>query len=101
MTGGELFVHDPHHHVPMRLNPELVEAKAASIGALERLHLLVRRHQELTGSTRAAALLAAWDRHSGEMVHVRPRSDLATIVGVQEGTRTAAPVRDASARPLR
>ena len=102
MTGGELFVHDPHHHVPIRLNPELVEAKAASAGALERLHLLVRRHHELTGSVRAAALLAEWDRRAGEMVHVRPRPDLATIVGVQEGTRaTATQVRDVSARPLR
>jgi glutamate synthase (ferredoxin) len=102
MTGGELFVHDPHGHVPIRLNPELVEAKAASVEALERLHLLVRRHHELTGSLHAAALLAEWDRHAGGMLHVRPRPDLATIVGVQEGTRVAAmPSRDASARPLR
>ena len=102
MTGGELFVHDPHHHVPIRLNPELVEAKAASAGALERLHLLVRRHHELTGSAHAATLLAEWNRRAGEMLHVRPRPDLATIVGVQEGTRMAAtPARDVSARPLR
>ena len=102
MTGGELFVHDPHGHVPIRLNPELVEAKAASVGALERLHLMVRRHHELTGSARAAALLAEWDRHAEEMLHVRPRPDLASIVGVQEGTRvTATQSRDASVRPLR
>ena len=62
MTGGELFVHDPHRHVPIRLNPELVEARPASPEALERLQLLVRRHHDLTGSARAAALLAEWDR---------------------------------------
>jgi glutamate synthase (ferredoxin) len=102
MTGGELFVHDPHHHVPIRLNPELVEATPASPEALERLHLLVRRHHELTGSARAAALLTEWDLHAAAMLHVRPRPDLATIVGVQEGTRASATQsRDASARPLR
>ena len=102
MTGGELFVHDPQRHVPIRLNPELVEARPASPEALERLQLLVRRHHDLTGSARAAALLTEWDRHAAAMLHVRPRPDLATIVGVQEGTRvTATQSRDASARPLR
>jgi glutamate synthase domain-containing protein 2/glutamate synthase domain-containing protein 1/glutamate synthase domain-containing protein 3 len=102
MTGGELFVHDPDGRVPIRLNPELVEARPATPEALERLHLLVRRHHELTGSGRAAMLLTDWDRHAGEMQHVRPRPDLATIVGVQEGTRiTATPVRATPARPLR
>ena len=102
MTGGELFVHDPQGHVPIRLNPELVEARPASPEALERLQMLVRRHHDLTGSARAAALLTEWDLHAAAMLHVRPRPDLATIVGVQEGTRvTATQSRDASARPLR
>jgi glutamate synthase (ferredoxin) len=102
MTGGELFVHDPQRHVPIRLNPELVEARPASPEALERLRLLVRRHHDLTGSARAAALLTEWDRHAAAMLHVRPRPDLAMIVGVQEGTRvTATQSRDESARPLR
>jgi glutamate synthase (NADPH/NADH) large chain len=76
--------------VPIRLNPELVEARAASAEALARLRRSVQRHRELTGSTRAAALLASWDLHSPAMVHVRPRPDLATIVAGQEGTRAAA-----------
>ena len=102
MTGGELFVHDPQGHVPIRLNPELVEARPASPEALERLQMLVRRHHDLTRSARAAALLTEWDLHAAAMLHVRPRPDLATIVGVQEGTRvTATQSRDASARPLR
>jgi glutamate synthase (ferredoxin) len=102
MTGGELFVHDPDDGVPMRLNPELVEARTASSEALERLRRLVVRHHELTGSARAAALLAAWDLHATEMLHVQPRLDLAAIVGVQEGTRvTAAQTRDSAPRPLR
>jgi glutamate synthase (ferredoxin) len=102
MTGGELFVHDADGRVTVRLNPELVEATSASPDALERLHELVRRHHELTGSPRAASLLADWDRRAGELLHIRPRADLATIVGVQEGTRvTVTQTREASARPLR
>ncbi len=101
MTGGELFVHDPDGGVPIRLNPELVEARAASTDALARLRRLVERHFEFTGSARAAALLAAWDAHAGEMLQVLPRIDLATIVGVQEGTRIAPQARDAASRPLR
>jgi glutamate synthase (ferredoxin) len=95
MTGGELFVHDPHGGVPIRLNPELVEARPASTEALERLRRLVERHHSLTRSARAAALLASWDERGSEMLHVLPRLDLAAIVGVQEGTRTAPPARDA------
>ena len=53
MTGGELFVHDPDGDVPIRLNPELVEARMASPEALERLRRLVERHHELSGSARA------------------------------------------------
>ena len=102
MTGGELFVHDAAGGVPIRLNPELVEARSPSTDALERLRRLVERHHELTGSARAATLLAGWDIQSGEMLHVVPRLDLATIVGVQEGTRvTASQERDRTPRPLR
>jgi glutamate synthase (ferredoxin) len=102
MTGGELFVHDPDRRVPIRLNPELVEAKAASVEALERLRRLVQRHLDLTGSARAASLLAGWNAHADEMLHIQPRLDLAAIVGVQEGTRvTAAQTREAATRPLR
>jgi glutamate synthase domain-containing protein 3 len=63
---------------------------------------MVQRHHELTGSTRAARLLANWDLHTHEMLHVQPRLDLATIVGVQEGSRvTAAQSRETPTRPLR
>src|SRR4029079_16277116 len=102
MTGGELFVHDPKGHVPIRLNPALVEARPAASEALERVQLVVRRHHALTVSARAATLLTEWHLHAAAMLHVRPRPDLATIVGVQEGNRvTATQCRAASARPLR
>jgi len=101
MTGGELFVHDPAGRVPIRLNPELVEARATSGEALARLRRSVQRHHELTGSTRARALLATWDLHAHEMVHVQPRPDLATIAGEQEGTRAAAGRSTEPARSLR
>jgi glutamate synthase (ferredoxin) len=100
MTGGELFVHDPDGGVPIRLNPELVEARAATTQALERLRSLVERHRELTGSVRAGALLRAWDIHAADMLHIQPRLDLAAIVGVQEGTRVAVQARDLAPAPI-
>ena len=104
MTGGELFVHDPHRRVPIRLNPELVEAKAASVEALERLHL--SGAAAITSSRDRRARLrssAEWDATPAEMLHIRPRLDLATIVGVQEGTRVdrRSGCATSSARPLR
>jgi glutamate synthase domain-containing protein 3 len=87
MTGGEVFVHDPDVRIARRLNPELVEAVPVAGEALERLRRLVEQHGALTGSTRALSLLAHWNRHSGAMLRIAPRADLASIVGSQEGTR--------------
>ena len=72
MTGGEAFVWDPHHRLPARINSALVEAERPDAEALEELRWLVERHQELTGSTRAAELLADWERTADQVWHVLP-----------------------------
>ena len=89
MTGGELFVHDPERQMPARLNPELVEFRLPDIAARDRLRELLERHQTLTGSIRAATLLADWDRHATGFSHVLPRS--------QEGRNCASSVEPFSA----
>jgi glutamate synthase (ferredoxin) len=60
MTGGQTFVWDPKARLTTRLNAALVEAARPDAELLEELRWLVERHQELTGSPRAADLLRDW-----------------------------------------
>jgi glutamate synthase domain-containing protein 3 len=89
MTGGEAFVHGPGETVAAHLNRDLVDLSPATGEALDRCKALVQQHLTLTGSERADALLERWDRSIEELWHIAPRSDLAVIVGGQEGSRTA------------
>jgi len=50
------------------------------------LRRLVERHGRYTGSSLAAALLAAWDGAVADFWHVRPRADVAAIEDEHEGT---------------
>jgi glutamate synthase (ferredoxin) len=61
MTGGQAFVWDPRATLATRLNSALVEAARPDAELLEEVRWLVERHQELTGSRRAAELLKDWD----------------------------------------
>jgi len=97
MTGGELFIHDPDGRVDVRMNAELVELHEPDVDALRRFHALVLRHADLTGSRRAAALLERWEATVARVRHIVPRSDLAAIVGGQEGTHSPADPRGARA----
>jgi glutamate synthase domain-containing protein 3 len=67
MTGGQAFVWDPQVKLATRLNTALVEAARPDADLLEELRWLVERHQELTGSRRAAELLKDWQ---GTLTHV-------------------------------
>ncbi|HZQ27791.1 MAG TPA: glutamate synthase large subunit [Acidimicrobiales bacterium] len=60
MTGGQAYVWDPRYQLPGRLNTQLVEAARPDESQLVELRWLVERHHELTGSPRAAMLLAEW-----------------------------------------
>jgi glutamate synthase domain-containing protein 3 len=67
MTGGQAFVWDPHARLATRLNTAMVEAARPDAELVEELRWLVERHQELTGSRRAAELLKDW---AGTLAHV-------------------------------
>lgn len=60
MSGGIAYVIDLD---PANVNRELTAAVSTELDATDRqwLHDVVRRHQEETGSTVAAKLLADWD----------------------------------------
>jgi len=94
MTGGEVFVYDPHAVLQLRLNAQLVQAELPDAGAAERLHALLERHHEHTGSVRAAALLESWPRAVVEFRHVRPRAEVGRIEAQAEGTAHAEPAAE-------
>ncbi len=61
MTNGSAFVLDEAGEFPKRYNPELVRlARVEEPADAARLHALVTRHLEATGSRRAADVLARW-----------------------------------------
>jgi glutamate synthase (ferredoxin) len=88
MTGGEIWVHDPRERLPGRLNGELVALERPGADELEHARLLVARHESATGSPRAAALLARWEKEQRRWWRVSPRQDVASFERANEGTGT-------------
>ena len=86
MTGGEAFVHDPAGLLDLRLNGQLVVAEQLDDSAAERLRVLLERHREHTGSSRAGRLLAEWPAGVGEFRLIRPRDEVGRIEAEAEGT---------------
>ncbi|MDQ3973405.1 MAG: glutamate synthase subunit alpha, partial [Actinomycetota bacterium] len=86
MTGGECYALDPTSEILARVNAQLVEPRRPDSAQLTRLRQLVTRHVELTGSARAAQLLAAWEQRSGVFWRIAPRGELARVAAVQEGS---------------
>jgi glutamate synthase domain-containing protein 2/glutamate synthase domain-containing protein 1/glutamate synthase domain-containing protein 3 len=86
MTGGEAFVHDPEMRLPVRLNGQLVRAERLDAAGSSRLRALLERHLGLTGSPRAAELLADWPRAAEDFWLVTPRPEVGRIEAEAEGT---------------
>ncbi|MBW3614527.1 MAG: glutamate synthase subunit alpha, partial [Actinobacteria bacterium] len=72
MTGGQAYIHDPRARLTARLNTSLVQAERPDAEHLEELRWLVERHQELTGSARAARLIENWSKVVEQIWHVLP-----------------------------
>ncbi|HVE76030.1 MAG TPA: glutamate synthase large subunit [Actinomycetota bacterium] len=86
MTGGEAFVWDPDLRLPARVNPELVDIHRPDEPALERLHHLLSKHAELTGSNRARSILEGWADEARRFWRIAPKTDVATIESLHEGS---------------
>jgi glutamate synthase (ferredoxin) len=76
MTGGELYVHDVHGRLPLRLNTQLVVAER---GAGDDLRTLLELHLRQTGSRVAADLLERWPVAAGEFWRVTPSAAQASL----------------------
>jgi glutamate synthase domain-containing protein 3 len=70
MTGGELYVHDVHGRLPLRLNTQLVVAER---GAGGELRPLLEQYLRQTGSAVAANVLERWPAAAHEFWRVTPR----------------------------
>jgi glutamate synthase domain-containing protein 2/glutamate synthase domain-containing protein 1/glutamate synthase domain-containing protein 3 len=90
MTGGQTYVHDPLHRLVTRLNRQLVDATLLDDAQSADLRFLVECHYELTGSERAAALLADWDAVLPAFWRVAPVSEVNRIERANEGIIGAA-----------
>ena len=73
MSGGIAFVHDPEAMLARRLNREMVELEQLDEEDRRLLEELCSAHVTLTGSQRAARLLARWEETLSEIVKVMPR----------------------------
>ena len=74
MSGGTAFVYDPDGRFPERVHPGMVRLEeVAATEDLELLRRVVVEHAERTGSHRAAALLADWQRTTAGFFRVTPR----------------------------
>ncbi len=65
MSAGRAFVLDEWGHFPARCNRDLVTLSRVTAGSAEAelIRATIERHQELTGSLRAAAILIDWERY--------------------------------------
>ena len=76
MTGGVTFLLDEEGRVAPRVNPEIVEVCTITTHEQESLLKgLLERHVALTGSEKAAALLADWSAAKGRFKVLVPPSE--------------------------
>jgi len=70
MSGGIAYVYDPDHRLEGLCNRAGVELDP--VDDAEALRALIERHRDLTGSARAAGILADWGASLGRFVMVMP-----------------------------
>ncbi len=74
MSGGIAYVWDPNKQLLENCNLELVDLdKVEETGEIAELKESIEKHQNYTGSTRAAEILDSWDTSLGQFVKVMPR----------------------------
>ena len=90
MSGGVAWVYDPDGTFARRCNPEMVglEPLAGVPAEADEVRVLLERHRELTGSDRAAQLLADWDAILPCFVRVIPH-DYRRVLDAQARMRAA------------
>ncbi len=86
MTGGIAYILDEAGSLERRHNPQLIELRTLTTRDEARLQSLIKRHVELTGSSRGAEILARWEVYRGLFRVALPRDSVARIENAAEGT---------------
>jgi glutamate synthase (ferredoxin) len=84
MSGGRLYVHDPEAVLELRLNSDLVVSRPVT--SRDDLRRLLERHARCTRSALAQQLLDRWDETVREFREIVPKTDVAAVEDVHEGT---------------
>ena len=90
MSGGEAYVYDADGSLEAKLNPQLVAAYEPTPGQLESLRRVLARHLDATGSPKARAVLADWERAAARFKRVAPVAEVARLEALFEGTAVSA-----------
>jgi glutamate synthase (ferredoxin) len=74
MSGGIAYVLDLEGDFAKRCNPEMVALSSlADEEEIKAVKQMIERHEECTGSRRAATVLASWKEYLPKMVKVLPK----------------------------
>ncbi len=84
MSGGELFVLDPHGRAAASLNGDLAGLAPITPEAADRLRALVEGHAAATGSPLALRLLDSWDQSLAQFICILPQTSIAAMVQQDE-----------------
>ena len=100
MSGGVAYVFDDDGSFPQRVNTEMVSIDELGADDEARLHILVTRHLEETGSAVAERLLADWSTSLSKFVKIMPK-DYRRVLDAQqraaeEGTDPVAAMMEAA-----
>ena len=96
MSGGLAFVLDEGHHLPQRINPDMVQlVRLASEADVELLRYLISRHVRLTGSVHGQAVLDDWPTRLGFFWKVAPRGTVGST-GVPRQVEVSLPTPNLS-----
>jgi glutamate synthase (ferredoxin) len=85
MSGGVAYVLDETGEFPRRCNQQMVSLeKLQDPDEIESVWKLVQRHQTYTRSSRAAAILANWEKMIAKFVKVMPKDYKRVLQSIKE-----------------
>ena len=99
MSGGIAYVYDADGQFAKRCNMGMVGLEALEAADLDYLKSMIQEHQQITGSSVAAGMLADWAAASAKFIKVMP-TEYKKILGCFEQVRAEGKVQGEDAIAL-